>query len=153
MSGPFRILRGAAFFVGTVGSGLFFWHLFYADDAQKDLLRQRSKQEQILMDINRGKAAERKIVQLKEEMKKLNLELEKLDEILPEKPDRSKWEPTTRGRARRAGVRIESITVGPPESRQLVMTPVRLRATGPPRRSRGSPTSNSRPFRFSSSIR
>ena len=70
--------------VGIAALAIFLGEYLYFSGMTKEIKAQQDKLGKLLEDINKGKAAERKIVQLKEEMKKLELELEKLLRILPQ---------------------------------------------------------------------
>jgi type IV pilus assembly protein PilO len=73
------------FGIGLVLAGLILWgvHAFYVTDIKMEIAAAETKIAELDKKIEQGRAAERKLPQFREEVRRLELELEKLRRILP----------------------------------------------------------------------
>jgi Tfp pilus assembly protein PilO len=74
---------GVGLFIGFVIAASV--HYFWFRNINAEIRNKRSELEQLQAEIEKGRAAERKLAQFREEVKRLELELSKLLQILPSK--------------------------------------------------------------------
>lgn len=80
---PWYYALGVGLFVGAVLAGAVHW--FWFKPLNEDIRNKKAELEQLNQEIAKGRAAERKLSQFREEVKRLELELSKLLQILPSK--------------------------------------------------------------------
>ena len=80
---PWYYALGVGIFVGAVLAGAVHW--FWFKPLNEDIRNKKAELEQLNQEIAKGRAAERKLSQFREEVKRLELELSKLLQILPSK--------------------------------------------------------------------
>jgi type IV pilus assembly protein PilO len=72
-------IAGVSLVIITLVAG----HFLFFEKGSKNILRQKGRLEDLQKQINEGRAAERSLPQFREEVRRLELELEKLLRILP----------------------------------------------------------------------
>jgi type IV pilus assembly protein PilO len=80
---PWYYALGVGVFVGALVAGAVHW--FYFKPMQQDIANKKVELDGLNQEIAKGRAAERKLSQFREEVKRLELELAKLLQILPSK--------------------------------------------------------------------
>jgi len=80
---PWYYALGIGVFMGALVAGAVHW--FYFKPMQQDIANKKVELDGLNQEIAKGRAAERKLSQFREEVKRLELELAKLLQILPSK--------------------------------------------------------------------
>jgi len=80
---PWYYALGVGVFVGALVAGAVHW--FYFKPMQEQIVQKKAELDGLNQEIAKGRAAERKLSQFREEVKRLELELAKLLQILPSK--------------------------------------------------------------------
>jgi type IV pilus assembly protein PilO len=80
---PWYYALGVGLFVGALVAGAVHW--FWFKPMQEEIAAKKVELEGLNQEIQKGRAAERKLSQFREEVKRLELELSKLLQILPSK--------------------------------------------------------------------
>lgn len=80
---PWYYALGVGLFVGALVGGAVHW--FWFKPMQEEIAAKKVELEGLNQEIQKGRAAERKLSQFREEVKRLELELAKLLQILPSK--------------------------------------------------------------------
>ena len=80
---PWYYALGVGVFVGALMAGAVHW--FWFKPMQEEIAAKKVELEGLNQEIAKGRAAERKLAQFREEVKRLELELTKLLQILPSK--------------------------------------------------------------------
>jgi Tfp pilus assembly protein PilO len=80
---PWYYALGVGVFIGALVAGAVHW--FYFKPMQQDIANKKVELDGLNQEIAKGRAAERKLSQFREEVKRLELELAKLLQILPSK--------------------------------------------------------------------
>ena len=80
---PWYYALGVGVFVGALVAGAVHW--FYFKPMQEQIAAKKVELDNLNQEIQKGRAAERKLSQFREEVKRLELELAKLLQILPSK--------------------------------------------------------------------
>src|SRR5262245_2249092 len=80
---PWYYALGIGVFIGALLAGAVHW--FYFKPLQEEIQNKKLELEGLNQEIAKGRAAERKLAQFREEVKRLELELSKLLQILPSK--------------------------------------------------------------------
>jgi type IV pilus assembly protein PilO len=80
---PWYYALGVGIFVGALLAGAVHWFVF--KPKQQEIAAKKVELEGLKQEIAKGRAAERKLAQFREEVKRLELELAKLLQILPSK--------------------------------------------------------------------
>src|SRR5437773_6627834 len=80
---PWYYALGVGVFVGALAAGAVHW--FWFKPMQEEIANKKVELEGLNQEIAKGRAAERKLAQFREEVKRLELELAKLLQILPSK--------------------------------------------------------------------
>ena len=80
---PWYYALGVGVFIGAPLAGAVHW--FYFKPLQEEIRNKKTELEGLNQEIAKGRAAERKLAQFREEVKRLELELSKLLQILPSK--------------------------------------------------------------------
>jgi type IV pilus assembly protein PilO len=80
---PWYYALGVGVFVGALAAGAVHW--FWFKPMQEQIANKKIELEGLNQEIAKGRAAERKLAQFREEVKRLELELAKLLQILPSK--------------------------------------------------------------------
>ncbi len=80
---PWYYALGVGVFIGALLAGAVHW--FYFKPLQEEIQNKKTELEGLNQEIAKGRAAERKLAQFREEVKRLELELSKLLQILPSK--------------------------------------------------------------------
>src|SRR5215468_580423 len=80
---PWYYALGIGIFIGALLAGAVHW--FYFKPLQEEIQAKKTELDGLNQEIAKGRAAERKLAQFREEVKRLELELSKLLQILPSK--------------------------------------------------------------------
>jgi Tfp pilus assembly protein PilO len=80
---PWYYALGIGVFVAAIAAGAVHW--FWLKPMQEEIAAKKVELEGLNQEIAKGRAAERKLAQFREEVKRLELELSKLLQILPSK--------------------------------------------------------------------
>jgi len=80
---PWYYALGVGVFIGALVAGAVHW--FYFKPMQEQIVQKKAELDGLNQEIAKGRAAERKLSQFREEVKRLELELAKLLQILPSK--------------------------------------------------------------------
>jgi type IV pilus assembly protein PilO len=80
---PWYYALGVGVFIGALVAGAVHW--FYFKPMQEQIVQKKAELDGLNQEIAKGRAAERKLAQFREEVKRLELELAKLLQILPSK--------------------------------------------------------------------
>jgi type IV pilus assembly protein PilO len=80
---PWYYALGVGVFIGALVAGAVHW--FYFKPMQQEIASKKVELDGLNQEIAKGRAAERKLAQFREEVKRLELELGKLLQILPSK--------------------------------------------------------------------
>jgi type IV pilus assembly protein PilO len=80
---PWYYALGIGVFIGALLAGAV--HYFYFKPLQEEIQAKKTELDGLNQEIAKGRAAERKLAQFREEVKRLELELSKLLQILPSK--------------------------------------------------------------------
>ena len=80
---PWYYALGVGVFIGALVAGAVHW--FYFKPMQEQIAAKKVELDNLNQEIQKGRAAERKLSQFREEVKRLELELAKLLQILPSK--------------------------------------------------------------------
>src|SRR5215470_993947 len=80
---PWYYALGIGVFIGALLAGAVHW--FYFKPLQEEIQAKKTELDGLNQEIAKGRAAERKLAQFREEVKRLELELSKLLQILPSK--------------------------------------------------------------------
>src|SRR6266581_5367348 len=80
---PWYYALGVGVLVGALAAGAVHW--FWFKPMQEEIANKKVELEGLNQEIAKGRAAERKLAQFREEVKRLELELAKLLQILPSK--------------------------------------------------------------------
>src|SRR5438876_7217360 len=80
---PWYYALGVGVFVGALAAGAVHW--FWFKPMQEEIANKKVELEGLNQEIAKGRAAERKLAQFREEVRRLELELSKLLQILPSK--------------------------------------------------------------------
>jgi Tfp pilus assembly protein PilO len=80
---PWYYALGVGVFIGALVAGAVHW--FYFKPMQEQIVQKKAELDGLNQEIAKGRAAERKLSQFREEVKRLELELGKLLQILPSK--------------------------------------------------------------------
>jgi type IV pilus assembly protein PilO len=80
---PWYYALGIGVFIGALLAGAVHW--FYFKPLQEEIQNKKTELDGLNQEIAKGRAAERKLAQFREEVKRLELELSKLLQILPSK--------------------------------------------------------------------